>query len=148
MGPRRFRILNEADGSGDDPSYVALAASMTAFFAGGDQFRYAVDDPPDGSDGAVPAVIRSGLAGAPVAVPAPHADLRRPDMITGGLSYYGVRDGSQPLFDSAAPRYWPPAGSTLHLRPGRHHFDAAGTGGRSGCRHTGRPGVRGWETPR
>jgi cyanophycinase len=126
------------DGSGDDPSYAALAASMTGFFfAGGDQFRYVQSMiHPDGSDGAVLAAIRQRfLAGAPVAGTSAGMQIfAGPDMITGGLSYYGVRDGAQPgYFDTdEILGYWP-AGGFNFFTSGLvdTHFDARGRTGRS-----------------
>jgi cyanophycinase len=126
------------DGSGDDPSYAALAASMTGFFfAGGDQFRYVQSMiHPDGSDGAVLAAIRQRfLAGAPVAGTSAGMQIfAGPDMITGGLSYYGVRDGAQPgYFDTdEVLGYWP-AGGFNFFTSGLvdTHFDARGRNGRS-----------------
>jgi cyanophycinase len=126
------------DGSGDDPSYAALAASMTGFFfAGGDQFRYVQSMiHADGSDGAVLAAIRQRfLAGAPVAGTSAGMQIfAGPDMITGGLSYYGVRDGAQPgYFDTdEVLGYWP-AGGFNFFTSGLvdTHFDARGRNGRS-----------------
>lgn len=126
------------DGSGDDPSYAALAASMTGFFfAGGDQFRYVQSMiHPDGADGAVLAAIRQRfLAGAPIAGTSAGMQIfAGPDMITGGLSYYGVRDGAQPgYFESAEILgYWP-AGGFNFVTSGLvdTHFDARGRTGRS-----------------
>ncbi|MCM0674801.1 cyanophycinase [Micromonospora phytophila] len=126
------------DGSGDDPEYAALAASMTGFFfTGGDQFRYVQSMiHEDGSDGAVLAAIRQRfLAGAPVAgTSAGMQILAGPDMITGGLSYYGVRDGAQPgYFDTdEVLGYWPAGGFDLFTSGlVDTHFDARGRTGRS-----------------
>lgn len=126
------------DGSGDDPEYAALAASMTGFFfAGGDQFRYVQSMiHPDGSDGAVLAAIRQRfLAGAPVAGTSAGMQIfGGPDMITGGVSYPGVRDGAQPgYFDTdEVLGYWP-AGGFGFFTSGLvdTHFDARGRTGRS-----------------
>ncbi|MGS2619628.1 cyanophycinase [Micromonospora sp. LZ34] len=126
------------DGSGDDPEYAALAASMTGFFfAGGDQFRYVQSMVhPDGSDGAVLAAIRQRfLAGAPVAGTSAGMQIfAGPDMITGGVSYHGVRDGAQPgYFDTdEVLGYWP-AGGFGFFTSGLvdTHFDARGRTGRS-----------------
>ncbi|MER7892896.1 cyanophycinase [Micromonospora sp. NPDC094482] len=126
------------DGSGDDPEHAALAASMTGFFfAGGDQFRYVQSMiHPDGSDGAVLAAVRQRfLAGAPVAGTSAGMQIfAGPDMITGGSSYHGVRDGAQPgYFDTdEVLGYWP-AGGFNFFTSGLvdTHFDARGRNGRS-----------------
>lgn len=131
-------VTTKRDGSGDDPANVALAASMTGFFfTGGDQFRYVQSMiHADGSDGAVLATIRQRfLAGAPVAgTSAGMQILAGTDMITGGLSYYGVRDGAQPgYFDTdEVLGYWP-AGGFNFFTTGLvdTHFDARGRAGRS-----------------
>ncbi|MDO3705049.1 cyanophycinase [Micromonospora sp. C28SCA-DRY-2] len=126
------------DGSGDDPEHAALAASMTGFFfAGGDQYRYVQSMiRPDGADGAVLAAVRQRfLAGAPVAgTSAGMQILAGPAMITGGVSYPGVRDGSRPgYFDTdEVLGYWP-AGGFGFFTSGLvdTHFDARGRTGRS-----------------
>jgi cyanophycinase len=125
-------------GSGEDPSIAALAASMDAyFFAGGDQFRYVQSMiRADGSDGAVLAAVRARFeAGAPIAGTSAGMQIfAGPDMITGGLSYYGVRDGAQPgYFDTdEVLGYWP-AGGFNFFTSGLvdTHFDARGRDGRS-----------------
>ncbi|HEX6686407.1 MAG TPA: cyanophycinase [Candidatus Limnocylindrales bacterium] len=126
------------DGSGEDPANVALAAGATAFFfTGGDQFRYVQTMiRPDGTDGAVLSAIRQRFAaGAPIAGTSAGMQIfAGPDMITGGLSYYGVRDGSQPgYFDTEEVLgYWP-AGGFDFFAAGLvdTHFDARGRNGRS-----------------
>lgn len=131
-------VTTKRDGSGDDPSYAALAESMTGFFfTGGDQFRYVQSMiHSDGSDGAVLHAIRQRfLAGAPVAgTSAGMQILAGPDMITGGLSYYGVRDGSRAGYydDEQILGYWP-AGGFGFVGSGLvdTHFDARGRAGRS-----------------
>ncbi|WP_200210339.1 cyanophycinase [Micromonospora coerulea] len=131
-------VTTKKDGSGDDPSYAALAASMTGFFfTGGDQFRYVQSMiHSDGSDGAVLHAIRERfLAGAPVAgTSAGMQILAGTDMITGGLSYYGVRDGSRAGYydDDQILGYWPAGGFGL-VGSGLvdTHFDARGRTGRS-----------------
>jgi cyanophycinase len=125
-------------GSGEDPDIAALARGMTAFFfAGGDQFRYVQSMiRTDGSDGEVLAAIRSRfLAGAPIAGTSAGMQIfAGPDMITGGLSYYGVRDGSMAgYFDTEQVLgYWP-AGGFNFFTAGLvdTHFDARGRNGRS-----------------
>lgn len=126
------------DGSGEDPALAALASGMTAFFfSGGDQFRYVQTMiRPDGSDGAVLAAIRQRfLAGAPVAgTSAGMQILAGAHMITGGLSYFGVRDGSMAgYFDTEEILgYWPGGGFGF-FQAGLvdTHFDARGRDGRS-----------------
>ncbi|MEV0157407.1 cyanophycinase [Micromonospora sp. NPDC050686] len=125
-------------GSGDDPANAALAASMTGFFfTGGDQFRYVQSMiHADGSDGAVLAAVRQRFtAGAPVAGTSAGMQIfGGPDMITGGLSYYGVRDGARPgYYDTdEVLGYWP-AGGFGFFTSGLvdTHFDARGRTGRS-----------------
>ncbi|HET8661863.1 MAG TPA: cyanophycinase [Micromonosporaceae bacterium] len=131
-------VTTKDAGSGEDPAYAALAASMTGFFfTGGDQFRYVQSMiRPDGSDGAVLAAIRQRFqAGAPVAGTSAGMQIfAGPDMVTGGLSYYGVRDGAQPgYFDTdQVLGYWP-AGGFGFLPSGLvdTHFDARSRNGRS-----------------
>lgn len=131
-------VTEKKDGSGEDPAHAALAAGMTAFFfTGGDQFRYVQTMiRPDGTDGAVLAAIRQRFdAGAPVAGTSAGMQIfAGPDMITGGLSYYGVRDGTQPgYFDTEEiVGYWP-AGGFGFFSAGLvdTHFDARGRHGRS-----------------
>jgi cyanophycinase len=131
-------VSTKKKGSGEDPDNAALAASMTGFFlAGGDQFRYVQSMiRADGSDGAVLAAVRARFAGgAPVAgTSAGMQILAGADMITGGLSYYGVRDGARPgYFDTdEVLGYWP-AGGFGFLTSGLvdTHFDARGRDGRS-----------------
>jgi cyanophycinase len=134
----RIPVTVTRDGSGDDPEYATLAASMTGFFfTGGDQFRYVQSMiHPDGSDGAVLRAIRERFrAGTPVAgTSAGMQILAGPDMITGGLSYYGVRDGAQPgYFDSSQVLGYRPAGGFNFFTSGLvdTHFDARGRDGRS-----------------
>lgn len=131
-------VTVKKDGSGESAEYAQLAASMTAFFCtGGDQFRYVQSMiRPDGSDGAVLAALRARhLAGAPVAgTSAGMQILAGPDMITGGLSYYGLRDGARPgYFDTdEIVGYWA-AGGFGFFGAGLvdTHFDARGRHGRS-----------------
>lgn len=131
-------VTVKRDGSGDDPEYAALAASMTGFFfTGGDQFRYVQSMiHTDGSDGAVLQAVRQRFrAGAPVAGTSAGMQIfSGPDMVTGGLSYYGVRDGAQPgYFDTdQVLGYWP-AGGFDFFTSGLldTHFDARGRNGRS-----------------
>ncbi|MFG3698606.1 cyanophycinase [Micromonospora sp. NPDC047620] len=125
-------------GSGDDTANAALAASMTGFFfAGGDQFRYVQSMiHADGSDGAVLAAIRHRFqAGAPVAGTSAGMQIfAGPDMITGGSSYYGIRDGAHPGYYDTDEilGYWP-AGGFNFFTSGLvdTHFDARGRHGRS-----------------
>ncbi|MEU2616417.1 cyanophycinase [Micromonospora sp. NPDC007271] len=131
-------VSTKKKGSGDDAANAALAASMTGFFfAGGDQFRYVSSMiHADGSDGAVLAAIRQRFqAGAPVAgTSAGMQILAGSDMITGGSSYYGVRDGAQPGYYDTDEilGYWP-AGGFNFFTSGLvdTHFDARGRNGRS-----------------
>lgn len=131
-------VTVKKDGSGESAEYAVLAASMTAFFCtGGDQFRYVQSMiRPDGTDGAVLAAVRARhAAGAPVAgTSAGMQILAGPDMITGGLSYYGLRDGTRPgYFDTdEIVGYWP-AGGFGFFGAGLvdTHFDARGRHGRS-----------------
>lgn len=125
-------------GSGDDAANAALAASMTGFFfTGGDQFRYVKSMiHADGSDGAVLAAIRQRFqAGAPVAGTSAGMQIfAGPDMVTGGLSYYGVRDGAQPGYydTSEILGYWPSGGFNFFTSGlVDTHFDARGRNGRS-----------------
>ncbi|MEV5768174.1 cyanophycinase [Micromonospora sp. NPDC052213] len=125
-------------GSGDDAANAALAASMTGFFfAGGDQFRYVESMiHADGSDGAVLAAIRQRFqAGAPVAGTSAGMQIfAGPDMITGGSSYYGIRDGARTGYYDTDEilGYWP-AGGFSFFTSGLvdTHFDARGRNGRS-----------------
>ncbi|WP_214321993.1 cyanophycinase [Nonomuraea sediminis] len=91
-------VTEKKTGSGDDPANVALAQGMTGFyFTGGDQIRYVnVMIHSDGTDGAVLAAIRAKFqAGAPLAgTSAGMQIMSGPDMITGGDSYRGIRDGA------------------------------------------------------
>jgi len=131
-------VTIKKDGSGEDPELAALASGMTAFFfTGGDQFRYVQTMiRADSSDGAVLAAVRARfLAGAPIAGTSAGMQIfGGPDMITGGLSYYGVRDGSVPgYFDTdQILGYWP-AGGFNFFTAGLvdTHFDARGRDGRS-----------------
>jgi cyanophycinase len=131
-------VTIKKDGSGEDPALAALAAGMTAFFfTGGDQFRYVQTMiRADGGDGAVLAAVRARfLAGAPIAGTSAGMQIfAGPDMVTGGLSYYGVRDGSMPgVFDTdQILGYWP-AGGFNFFTAGLvdTHFDARGRDGRS-----------------
>jgi cyanophycinase len=131
-------VSEKKAGSGEDPANAALAAGMTAFFfTGGDQFRYVQTMiRPDGTDGAVLAAVRQRFdAGAPVAGTSAGMQIfAGPDMITGGLSYFGVRDGTQPgYFDTEEiVGYWP-AGGFGFFTAGLvdTHFDARGRHGRS-----------------
>ncbi|MFF5074752.1 cyanophycinase [Micromonospora olivasterospora] len=131
-------VTAKRDGSGDDPSNAALAASMTGFFlTGGDQFRYVQSMVhADGTDGAVLRAVRQRfLAGAPVAgTSAGMQILAGRDMVTGGTSYPGVRDGAQPgVFDTDdVLGYWP-AGGFGFFTSGLvdTHFDARGRNSRS-----------------
>jgi cyanophycinase len=131
-------VTIKKDGSGEDPALAAMADGMTAFFfAGGDQFRYVQTMiRPDGSDGAVLAAVRRKfLAGAPIAGTSAGMQIfAGADMITGGLSYFGVRDGSAAgYFDTdEVLGYWPGGGFgffTAGLVD--THFDARGRNGRS-----------------
>lgn len=131
-------VTVKRDGSGEDPANAAMAASMTAFFfTGGDQFRYAQSMiRPDGTDGAVLSAIRQRFhSGAPVAGTSAGMQIfAGPDMITGGLSYFALRDGTQPgYFDTdEIVGYWP-AGGFGFFTAGLvdTHFDARGRSGRS-----------------
>jgi cyanophycinase len=131
-------VTEKKEGSGEDPANAALASGMTAFFfTGGDQFRYVQTMiRPDGTDGAVLAAIRQRfLSGAALAGTSAGMQIfAGPDMITGGLSYYGIRDGAQPgYFDTdEVLGYWP-AGGFGFFGAGLldTHFDARGRNGRS-----------------
>jgi cyanophycinase len=91
----------------DDPAVVAQATSMTGFFfGGGDQFRYVTTlmHGQARTDTGVLAAIRARLAaGAVVAGTSAGTQIQAgADMITGGVSYNGLRDGSEEgYFDDA-----------------------------------------------
>jgi cyanophycinase len=98
-------VSDELRGNGDSPEVAATAASMTGFFfGGGDQFRYVQTlqhcDPAYTrcSDTRVLAAIRDRLAhGAVVSgVSAGDTIQQGPNMVTGGTSHQGWRDGAVP----------------------------------------------------
>ncbi len=131
-------VTVKKDGSGENPQYAAMAAGMTAFFfTGGDQFRYVQSMiRPNGTDGAVLAAVRARWqAGAPIAGTSAGMQIfAGADMITGGLSYFALRDGTQPGYfeTDETVGYWP-AGGFGFFTAGLvdTHFDARGRHGRS-----------------
>lgn len=97
----------------DDDRTVAQAASMTGFFfGGGDQFRYVTCLLGGAAhrDSRVLATIRAKLAaGAVVSGSSAGAQIASgPDMVTGGESWEGLRDGSAAGYFDDATRlgYW------------------------------------------
>ncbi|MDG6109566.1 cyanophycinase [Dactylosporangium aurantiacum] len=122
----------------DDPAVVAQVRGLTGFFfGGGDQYRYVTTmRRPGGTDSAVLAAIRGRLnAGAVVAGTSAGAQIQAgADMLTGGESYEGLRDGSAPgYFDDASVLGYLPEGGFGFFRAGLldTHFSARGRQGRS-----------------
>ncbi len=123
----------------DDPAVARTAASMTGFFfGGGDQYRYVrTMTRGDGqADSAVLRAIRQRLrSGAVVAGTSAGAQiLAGPDMITGGTSHAGVRDGSRPgYFDDTTVLGHLPRGGFGFFTEGLvdTHFSRRGRYGRS-----------------
>lgn len=88
-------------GAAEDPRVVAQVESMSGFlFGGGDQMRLVTTllHGNTHTDTKVLAVIRAKLAaGAVVAGTSAGAQIQAgPDMVTGGASYQGLRNGSRP----------------------------------------------------
>ncbi|GAA3247988.1 cyanophycinase [Dactylosporangium siamense] len=122
----------------DDPSVVAQVRGLTGFFfGGGDQYRYVTTmRRAGGTDSAVLAAIRSRLhAGAVVAGTSAGAQIQAgADMLTGGESYEGLRDGSAAgYFDDASVLGYLPEGGFGFFRAGLldTHFSTRGRQGRS-----------------
>ena len=123
----------------DDPHLAATVASFTGFFfGGGDQYRYVtcLMRGPSQQDSAVLAAIRGAFArGAVVAGTSAGAQIQAGrDMVTGGESYQGVRDGSRPgYFDDSTVLGYLPLGGFGFFRSGLldTHFTAYGREGRS-----------------
>jgi cyanophycinase len=87
-------------GAADDPQLARQAASMTGFvFGGGDQYRLVTTllHGTAHTDSRVLAAIRARFAqGALVAGTSAGAQIQAgPDMVTGGASYQGLRDGTR-----------------------------------------------------
>lgn len=118
---------------------VAQVNSMTGFFfGGGDQYRYVTTLLRGDAhrDSKVLAAIRAKLArGAVVAGSSAGAQIASgPDMVTGGESYEGLRDGSAPgYFDDATRLGHLPEGGFGFLRSGLvdTHTGAYGREGRA-----------------
>ncbi len=96
-------------GAADDPRVVAQVESMSGFlFGGGDQSRLVTTllHGKTHTDSKVLAVIRAKLAaGAVVAGTSAGAQIQAgPDMVTGGATYQGLRDGSGPGYFEDATR--------------------------------------------
>lgn len=123
----------------DADEVVAQVESMTGFFfGGGDQYRYVTTllGGERHTDSKVMAAIRAKLAaGAVVAGSSAGAQITAgPDMVTGGESYEGLRDGSAPgYFDDATRLGYLPAGGFGFLRSGLvdTHTGAYGREGRA-----------------
>ncbi|MEU7909357.1 cyanophycinase [Actinoplanes sp. NPDC049118] len=122
----------------DDPAVVAQVRGLTGFFfGGGDQYRYVTTmRRAGGTDSAVLAAIRARLrAGAVVAGTSAGAQIQAgADMLTGGESYEGLRDGSAPgYFDDAGVLGYLPQGGFGFFRAGLldTHFSTRGRQGRS-----------------
>jgi cyanophycinase len=123
----------------DDPAVARAAASMTGFFfGGGDQYRYVqtMTRGAEQADSVVLRAVRQRLrAGAVVAGTSAGAQiLAGPDMITGGTSHTGVRDGSRPgYFTDAAVLGYLPLGGFGFFDDGLvdTHFSRRGRYGRS-----------------
>ncbi len=122
----------------EDPAVVAQINGLTGFFfGGGDQYRYVrTMKRPNGADTAALAAIRAKLrSGAVVAGTSAGAQIQAgPDMLTGGESYEGLRDGSSPgYFDDAARLGYLPGGGFGFFDAGLldTHFSARGRLGRS-----------------
>ncbi|MGW0608340.1 cyanophycinase [Streptomyces sp. NPDC002640] len=123
----------------DDPDVVRQVNSMSGFFfGGGDQSRYLTTllNGPAHRDTKVLAAIRAKLkAGAVVAGSSAGAQITAgEDMVTGGESYEGLRDGSSPgYFDDATVLGYEPEGGFGFLRSGLidTHTGAYGREGRA-----------------
>ncbi|WP_309144065.1 cyanophycinase [Streptomyces sp. PKU-MA01144] len=123
----------------DDDEVVARIDSMTGFFfGGGDQYRYVTTllNGGDHTDSRALAAIRRKLArGAVVAGSSAGAQITAGrDMVTGGESYRGLRDGSTPgYFDDATRLGHLPDGGFGFLRSGLidTHTGAYGREGRA-----------------
>lgn len=122
----------------DSDAVVDQINSMTGFFfGGGDQYRYVTTLLRDRhTDSKVLAAIRAKLAdGAVVAGTSAGAQVAAgPDMVTGGESYQGLRDGSAPgYFDDATRLGYLPDGGFGFLRSGLvdTHTGAYGREGRA-----------------
>ncbi|MGW7262150.1 cyanophycinase [Streptomyces sp. NPDC054842] len=106
----------------DSDAVVAQVNSMTGFFfGGGDQYRYiqTMLRGPGRKDSKVLAAIRAKLAhGAVVAGSSAGAQIASgPDMVSGGESYEGLRDGSAPgYFDDPTRLGYIPRGGFGFLR--------------------------------
>ncbi|MFB8760595.1 cyanophycinase [Streptomyces nigra] len=123
----------------DSDAVVAQVDSMTGFFfGGGDQYRYVQTllRGPRQKDSKVLAAIRAKLAGgAVVAGSSAGAQIASgPDMVSGGESYEGLRDGSAPgYFDDPTRLGYLPRGGFGLLRSGLidTHTGAYGREGRA-----------------
>ncbi|MFJ8298177.1 cyanophycinase [Streptomyces sp. NPDC094447] len=123
----------------DSDSVVAQVNAMTGFFfGGGDQYRYVTTllNGDRHTDSRVLAAIRAKLAhGAVVAGSSAGAQIASGrDMVTGGESYEGLRDGSSPgYFDDATRLGYLPRGGFGFLRSGLvdTHTGAYGREGRA-----------------
>lgn len=123
----------------DADSVVAQINTMSGFFfGGGDQYRYITSllHGTEHTDSKVLAAIRAKLAhGAVVAGSSAGAQIAAgPDMITGGDSYPGLRDGSTPgYFDDPTVLGYVPQGGFGFLRSGLldTHTGTTGREGRS-----------------
>ncbi|MGI5359410.1 cyanophycinase [Streptomyces sp. CA-252508] len=123
----------------DSDSVVAQIESMSGFFfGGGDQYRYVTTllRGEEHTDSKVLAAIRAKLArGAVVSGSSAGAQIASgPDMVSGGESYEGLRDGSAPgYFDDPARLGHIPRGGFGFLRSGLidTHTGAYGREGRA-----------------
>ncbi|MFB7234410.1 cyanophycinase [Streptomyces sp. NPDC056269] len=123
----------------DSDRVVAQVNEMTGFFfGGGDQYRYVTTllNGDRHRDSRVLAAIRAKLArGAVVAGSSAGAQIASgPDMVSGGESYEGLRDGSSPgYFDDATRLGYVPRGGFGFLRSGLvdTHTGAYGREGRA-----------------
>ncbi|GAA4210898.1 hypothetical protein GCM10022252_79340 [Streptosporangium oxazolinicum] len=121
----------------DSPELAAKVRSMTGFFfGGGDQYRYVRLLLRDGRDSPVLAAIRERLArGALVAGTSAGAQIQAgEDMVTGGESYQGLRDGARAgYFDDATVLGYLPGGGFGFFRHGLldTHFSVYGRQGRA-----------------
>lgn len=123
----------------DSDEVVRQVNSMTGFFfGGGDQYRYITTllHGPAHTDSKVLAAIRAKLAdGAVVSGSSAGAQIAAgADMVTGGDSYEGLRDGSSPgYFDDPARLGYLPEGGFGFLRSGLidTHTGTYGREGRS-----------------
>ncbi|MFG3043068.1 cyanophycinase [Streptomyces sp. NPDC048330] len=123
----------------DSDAVVAQVDSMTGFFfGGGDQYRYITTllRGDEHKDSKVLAAIRAKLAhGAVVSGSSAGAQIASgPDMVSGGESYEGLRDGSAPgYFDDPTRLGYIPQGGFGFLRSGLidTHTGAYGREGRA-----------------